>query len=153
MNYDEIIEKYSELILKIAMTHLNNIEDAEDIVQEVLIKFIQNKNFTSEVHERSWIIRVTINLCYNENKSAKRREVALTEDNRFSFNLAFENQIYEYIRNLKEKYRIVFELYYLQNMKIKEISNALKISEVAVRTRLKRARNEVKNMIKNEVIL
>ena len=153
MNYDEIIEKYSELILKIAMTHLNNIEDAEDIVQEVLIKFIQNKNFTSEVHERSWIIRVTINLCYNENKSAKRREVALTEDNRFSFNLAFENQIYEYIRNLKEKYRCVFELYYLQNMKIKEISNALKISEVAVRTRLKRARNEVKNMIKNEVIL
>lgn len=153
MNYDEIIEKYSELILKIAMTHLNNIEDAEDIVQEVLIKFIQNKNFTSEVHERSWIIRVTINLCYNENKSAKRREIALTEDNRFSFNLAFENQIYEYIRNLKEKYRCVFELYYLQNMKIKEISNALKISEVAVRTRLKRARNEVKNMIKNEVIL
>ncbi len=59
----------------------------------------------------------------------------------------FESNLYESLKKLKQKYRIVFELFYINGMKISEIANILNISESNVKTRLKRARDKIKKYL------
>ena len=103
--------------------------------------------FEDKNHEKRWLIRVTINLCYNENKSAKRKNtVPLADCNLLEANT--DDRLLRYsLDKLKEKYRVVFELFYIDNFKISEISKILKISQANVKTRLKRAREMVRKLV------
>lgn len=68
--YNEIVEKYSDMIFRIAYQYLFNNYDAEDIVQEVLVKLLTKKViFKDEEHVKSWLIRVTINQCLDYKKT------------------------------------------------------------------------------------
>lgn len=77
-NIKQLIENYSDMILRIAYQHTGNMHDAEDIAQEVFLSIMKKdmKGFSKE-HEKSYIIRTTINKC----KSLHRRGV-LRSDNR-----------------------------------------------------------------------
>lgn len=147
---ERVVEEYSNMIYKIALSYLENKYDAEDILQDVMIKyisFIKSNKFNDRNHEKCWLIRVTMNLCCNEVKSAKHKknvsydncikELFITnEDNNCG-------EIFDLIGNLKEKYRIVFELFYIHDMKISEISKTLNISESNVKIRLMRAKKTI----------
>ncbi len=58
-NFDSnnLINKYANMIYRISLRYLENIEDAEDIVQDVFMKYIDyrksEKNFNDEAHEKS----------------------------------------------------------------------------------------------------
>ena len=59
---DEVVNKYSNMVLQIAYQRSFNISDAEDITQEVFIKLINNKEkIQSNEHLKAWLIRVTSN--------------------------------------------------------------------------------------------
>lgn len=151
-NSQKIIDKYADMIYRIANSYLENKADAEDIVQEVFIQYINyiktNNNFKDSEHEKCWLIRVTINLCYNENKSARiTKTVPLTECKFMATNNIDEDFLFENLNKLKDKYRVVFELFYFEDLKISQISKILKISQANVKTRLRRARNELKKKI------
>ena len=61
-----LIEKYSNMIYRLALARTKNKEDAEDVFQEVFLKINKKMpDFESEAHEKAWIIRVTINLSKN----------------------------------------------------------------------------------------
>ena len=79
--YREIVEKYSDMIYRIAYQRVLNQYDAEDIVQEVLIRLMQSAGvFEDESHEKAWLLKVASNLCKDKLKSASRqREVAMPE--------------------------------------------------------------------------
>ena len=67
---DELIEEYSNMILQIAYQNLFNKSDAEDVAQEVFIKLINNLDkLKNNEHIKAWLIRVTINLSKDYNKS------------------------------------------------------------------------------------
>ena len=84
--YREIVEKYSDMIYRIAYQRVLNQYDAEDIVQEVFVKLLCNKNyFRDGEHVKAWLIRVTVNLCVNYKKKLARQ-------NNFCF--AIGNSIY-----------------------------------------------------------
>lgn len=142
-----LIDKYADMIFGISIGYLKIKEDAEDIVQEVFIKYIEyiqsDKNFENEEHEKSWLIRVTINLCCNYLKRYKTYNKLINEK---VFNDTLdedERNLLDNIDKLNEKYRTVFELFYIRDLKISEISRILKISEANVKTRLRRARNKI----------
>lgn len=148
-----LIDKYSEMIYHIALRYLDTKEDAEDIVQEVFVRYIsyikEGNTFNTEEHEKCWMIRVTMNLCCNEISSAKRRKTLLFKDSLYcEFEVSSENLLADAIKKLDVKYREVFELFYIDDLKISEISKVLNISEANVKTRLKRARDTVKDYIK-----
>ena len=147
---EKIINKYSDIIYKIALGYLRNTTDAEDIVQEVLIKYISNKKpFKNEEHEKSWIIRVTLNMCFNEKHCARNRKSILIDNvDKIKWFKTENSYIIDLIDSLNNKYKSVFELFYIHDFSTKEISKIMKISEVAVRTRLKRARNSIKEKLK-----
>jgi RNA polymerase sigma-70 factor (ECF subfamily) len=148
----EIVNVYSDMIYKIAFNYLKSSEDAEDMVQEVLITYINNKTkFKDKEHEKCWIIRVTINKCINHiKKNKKARFIELKEYSAIYIHEEEPMYLYEEINKLKEKYRVVFELFYFHDLKISEISKILGISEDNVKTRLKRAREKLRNSLGKE---
>lgn len=69
------IQRYGNAILRLGCSYLRNASDAEDILQESLLKLIYTApEFCSEEHEKAWLFRVAINLCKNKIKYNRRRE-------------------------------------------------------------------------------
>lgn len=152
----DVSTKYSNMIYHIARRYLSTKEDAEDIVQEVFIKYIANlkkgKVFNSDEYEKYWIIRVTINMCCNEICAERRRKTLPFKESLYcELDIDSDNLLHESLNKLSNKYKEAFVLHYIEEMKISEISKLLNISEANVKTRLKRARDKVKDYIKKGV--
>ena len=61
-----LLDKYGDMVLRIAFTYLKNKADAEDIVQNVFLRIIDKKpDFNDEKHEKLWLVRTTVNMCKN----------------------------------------------------------------------------------------
>ena len=88
------------------------------------------------------MICVCKNLCYNEKNSAYRNNISLEEVELVSKENFDErtSEILENVEKLKDKYRIVVELFYFNGFKISEISDMLQIKEDNVKQRLSRGR-------------
>lgn len=139
--------KYKDTIYKIAVNYLRNAQDADDIVQEVLLKlYMSNQQFESDEHIRNWLIRVAINLCKNALRAPwRRKNVPLAElSDSISFEQEEQSELFMSVMSLPEKNRIVLYLFYYEEFSVKEIANMLRLKESAVTSRLSRARNQLK---------
>ena len=59
---DQIIEKYADMVYRLAISEMKNANDADDIFQEVFIRLVKHIDaLKSEEHIKAWLIRVTIN--------------------------------------------------------------------------------------------
>ena len=149
---DKIIDKYADMINTILYNKLENIEDCEDIVQEIFMEYVKyikkGKRFNTEEHEKCWLIRIALNLVSNKLKYNKiRKTEPLTGNLGYNSEVTCDNRLKVAINKLEKKYREIFELFYIHELKISEISKILKISESNAKTRLKRARDKVKEII------
>lgn len=154
-DYNEIIYEYGDMILRISLGFLSR-DDAEDIVQEVLIKYIEKKiaNKIKVKEERKyWIAHITVNMCINELKKANNRLcVPLGEyENNMATEMNTSNEYEELLEVLTDKYKRIFVLHYINDYKISEISKIEKISEASVKKRLSRARNKIRSKLGMEV--
>lgn len=162
MQNNEIIEKLIELygndVLRIANAYTRNPNISEDLFQEVFLKVSKNiHKFRRESSEKTWIIRITINTCTDYLKSAWNKKVISIEnntieekDNSLQDNITKKEEsskILAEILNLPVKYKEVILLYYYQNFSTVEISKILKMPESSIRTRLKRAREILKEKL------
>ena len=141
-------EKYKDSVYRIALNYFGNTYDADDTVQEVLLKlYTSKKTFQNSEHVRNWLIRVTINVCKNALRMPWRsRNVELNDEVSESvvFALPEQSELYRTVMGLPEKYRIVLYLFYYEEFSVKEIAKLLKLRETAVTTRLSRARDQLK---------
>ena len=151
----KIIEKYSNMVYRMAYSLVKNKYDAEDIHQEVFVRYITKKpQFEDAGHEKAWFLRVTINLCKNLWKTAwKQKVVAWSED--LEETEIFEESgeveedgIIEIVKQLPQKYRVVIHLFYYEELSIEEISRVLQVKPATVRTHLTRARAKLKKLLK-----
>ena len=142
---NEIIDKYAKMIYRIAYIYLKSKVDAEDITQEVFLKYMMNKkSFIDEEHRKNWIIKVTVHLCINLRKSAWKKNIIPLNDDILDLETEEQYRIFYDLDCLKDNYKIIVQLFYFEDLTTKEISKILGISESNVRTRLNRARNELK---------
>ena len=77
-----VIEKYSDMVYRLAYARTGSRHDADDVYQEVFLRYFRKKPvFDSEEHRRAWLLRVTVN-CSNTFLSSAwhRRTVGLPED-------------------------------------------------------------------------
>ena len=136
----EVIEKYSNMVYRLALAQMKTKHDAEDVYQEVFIRYISKpRTFESEEHRKAWLIRVTINLCKSLCSAWFRKSEPLDET--MVFNTKEESDLYEYLILLPKKYRSVIHLFYNEELSINEISGILNAKESTVRTWLTRARS------------
>ena len=146
---EEIVEKYSNMIIQIAYQNVFNKSDAEDITQEVFIKLMKNIGiFASEEHMKAWIIRVTINLSKDYNKSFWNKNTTSIDEELKYYNKETQDTFKE-IEKIKPEYRNIIYLYYYQGYKINEIAEILSMNSNTVSSYLTRARKELKNILED----
>ena len=71
----QIVEQYSDMVLRIAYQNTHNLHEAEDIMQDVFIALMAQSSFSSAEHIKAWLIRATVNKCRDYLRSARSREL------------------------------------------------------------------------------
>lgn len=154
-NFDieKVINTYSDMIYKIALTYCKNIYNAQDVTQEVLLKLVININKTSfenEEHLKAWIIRVTINQCKKLLISPWFQRTQPLDDN-ISFTEQSHSELYQAVMRLPKMQRVSIHLFYYENYSTKEIAEALGKNESTVRSYLHRARVKLKSLLEEDL--
>lgn len=148
--FQEAAARYQDMVYRIALHQTGNPADGEDAVQEVFLKlFTCSVPFEGEDHLRRWLIRVTVNHCRDLQRSPwKRRRVSLDALSvEPSFQEPEQAELYREVMALPEKYRTVLDLFYYEELSVREIAEVLGIRTTAVTTRLSRARTKLKERL------
>ena len=150
--FDYVYNEYAKELYNIAYGYTRNRDDSIDILQNAYVVLLEsNKKFESNEHIKYFLIRVTINESLDLLKSASKKRVIKNNDVVVNFPETKKEELpydlSEIVNTLPEKYKTIIILHYYDDMKIKDISNVLKISESAVKKRLERARNLIKEII------
>lgn len=145
-----LIETYSDMLIRISYSYMKNLSDAEDITQEVFIKLLEKRpDFKNGTHEKSWLIRVAINLSKDKLKSSYFKNTTSLEDD-FVDTTQEDTDVIQAVLSLPLKYRSIVFLYYYENYSISEISNILNIKESTVGSQLSRGRKLLKSILKED---
>lgn len=148
---EKMIEKYSDMVYRLAFTRTKSKENSEDVYQEVFLRLYKKlPNFESEEHEKAWLIKVTINCSKNLLSSSFFKNTTEIKEE-IVFETKERHDIYYAVQELPVKYRTIIHLYYYENYKINEISKILKIKENTVKSQLLRAREKLKEKIKGGI--
>ncbi len=136
----EKIDKYADMVYRIALTRCGTIENAEDVFQDVFMIFSEKRpKFKNTEHEKAWFIRVTINLTKNIKQSAWNKKVIRLDEN-IKFKSNEQNNVFSVVCELPQNYRTVIYLLYYEGYKVKEIAKLLKRKEGTIKIWLFRAR-------------
>lgn len=142
--------KYMDTVFRVAMNYLKNKSDADDVTQNVLLKFYKSdEHFASEAHIKHWLIRVTLNECKNFLRFPWQKHASLED---YAETLQMPEPEHREMLNdvmaLPTKYRIILYLYYYEGYATAEIAELLQIPNGTVRTRLARGREQSKKILK-----
>ncbi|MCK9280606.1 MAG: sigma-70 family RNA polymerase sigma factor [Melioribacteraceae bacterium] len=165
LKYNLLVKQFKNNIYTYSLYMLRNRMDADDATQEVLIRIWNNIDKFNYSAAKSYIMRITHNLCIDFLRKRNlliNRELEITEDIEESFGdestesnpyLVMQmkiatQKIKEAIEKLPENLKSVFVLYEMQGMKYIEISKALEIPINNVKVNLFRARKKLQEELK-----
>lgn len=150
---ESVFRAYGDRLFSIAYTVCQNREDAEDAVQDTLLRYSGGKKvFESEEHLKAWLIRVAINRAKDIRASFWRRRRADWQEtmSALPFEDPADSRLFEAVMGLDERYRVVIQLFYYEDYPVEEIANILKCPSGTVKSRLSRARALLKQTLKEE---
>lgn len=140
-----VVNTYSNTIFKICLVLLCNEADAEDALQNTMLKYISKAPvFNDTEYEKAWIIRVTTNICKDMCRFRKRHAYLNIEDFQDYYQTEESREILKSVMELPEKYKVVLYLYYIGGYKTDDIARILKILPATVRKRMQYGRNILK---------
>lgn len=146
---EELLDRYGNSILRLAYSYVHNMDDAEEILQETLIRFLKHAPvLENESHEKAWLFRVAGNLCKNRlsyNRVRRTDELSQWIAAEQREDLSF---VWEAVKSLPVKYREVIHLFYYEGFTTAQIANVLNQKESTVRSHLMRGRERLKTILK-----
>ena len=146
---ERLVETYSDLVLRLSYSYLNQTQDAQDICQTVFLKLLERApDFVSSDHEEAWIIRTTANTCKDLLKSPwRQRSQSLDVGLEVPAPQAGDGSVLEAVNQLPPHYRAVIYLFYYEGYQAAEIGQILGIPTATVHTRLARGRTKLKELL------
>jgi len=143
----EIVQTYSDTLIRIAVQQTKSMSEAEDIVQDVYMTLMKHKKpFENVNHLKAWLIKVTFNKCKDYFKSSRvKKTVPITEE--MSFIAKEEQMILSEIFELHQEERVIVYLHYYEGYTTAEIANLLEMKVNTVGSKLRRARMKLKLML------
>ncbi len=138
----QVVERYSDMVYRLAVSQMRGKSDADDVYQEVFLRYFRRKpEFDSEEHRKAWFLRVTLNCCKKQWASPWRKRVVALEEAQSVLSVSpADMELREQLLRLPQKYRAVVHLFYYEDMTVEEISALLTRKPSTVRTQLTRAR-------------
>jgi len=152
-----IIARYEGQIARVVKGMLGECAEAEDIGQETFIRFYKSINkFRNESQLGTYLTRIAINLSLNELKKRKKKQKIFSSDENKILKISSKevnNDINEMVtialQSLDVKYRSVIVMRMLQGYDTKETAQILKIPVGTVLSRLSRAQDKLRILLKD----
>jgi RNA polymerase sigma factor (sigma-70 family) len=161
--YAELCRRHSKTLLRAIVRITRDVADAEDTLQETLLKaYVHIGRFEGRSAFSSWLTRIAINSALMLLRKRRSHYMCSLEggDDGYNFKLpeptetahnpeeacisnALENECTRAIRYLSPTLRVVVQIRYRENASVAQIANMLGISEQAVKSRLFRARSKI----------
>lgn len=149
---ERMIDRYGDGLLRLCLLYLKDYGLAEDAVQETFLRAYRNwHKFEGRSSEKTWLTTIAINVCRTMLRSPWRRRVVgeealallQTEDPDMP-----DPAVARAVMRLPKEQRIAVILFYVQEMKIREIAQVLEIPQATVSSRLNRARTKLRAELK-----
>ena len=141
-------------VWRLALAQTGSKEDAEDVYQDVFLRLAQSATeFSSQEHLKAWLLRVAVNRCHDVARLRSRRPAVPLDSMPFEPSAAGPlspdevRALWEAVGELPESMRVVIHLYYQEGYSGKEIAGLLGLEPSTVRTRLQRARAQLKTSL------
>ncbi|TRZ39565.1 sigma-70 family RNA polymerase sigma factor [Niallia circulans] len=161
---DQLMQEYSDDILHLVYTYVKNRTTAEDLTQEIFLKCYEKLNqLNQQATLKTWVYRIASNHCKDYLRSWHYRKITLS-DKILDYLPSKSKQVEEEIiansegniltnavMNLPLKYREVVFLHYYEELSLAEISKITKVNINTIKTRLKRAKELLKDKMIEEV--
>ena len=148
---EALVQVYGDLLFRICFVMLGNAADAEDAVQETLIRYLQKApSFENAGHRKAWLITTAKNRCRDMLRFRLRHPQT---DIGYLQEMAAEpseNGILEALMSLPEKFRLVLTLYYVEEYRIEEIAQIIQKTPSAVKMRLQKGRRLLEEKYRKE---
>lgn len=148
---ETVFKRYADMVYRLAFVRTGNRSDSDDILQEVFLRYMKVwQKMKSEEHIKATLIRITVN-CSNSLLSSAwfKKTAPLDENISVTDNASLENTLSEVLK-LPLKYRTVIHLHYYMGYSVAEIAELTKTNPSTVKTRLSRAREQLKKTLKEE---
>lgn len=156
-----LVSKYQNLVFTICSRVFDNREEAEDIAQESFIKCFQSlKQFKGESKFSSWLYTITYNTCLNHLKYKKRQTSVEDIANITDHEIIEQDQIFakleqkeqtnliqQALSKLELDEQMIIQLYYYEELPIKEISSILSLKIENIKIKLFRSRKKLFNIL------
>lgn len=158
--FEELFLPFVESLFSFSYHLTRQEEDAQDLVQETLLKAFKSINtFQREANPKAWLFSILKNSYINAYRKKKRQavEVAFEEKKEKSditdlrkeiFDPLFEDEVTRAIYQLSDTYRLILLLSDLEGFSYEEIAEILKLPIGTVRSRLFRARKMLRENLK-----
>lgn len=143
----ELYQLYKNRLFTLCLKYCQNTKDAEDVLQDSFVTIFQNiKKYNAKGSFEGWLKRITINKAIDKYHQTKIKHLPIIEEITEAIEVEenLDNYTLDYIlllvQELPNRYRLVFNLYELDNYSHKEIATALKISVGTSKSNLHRAK-------------
>jgi RNA polymerase sigma-70 factor, ECF subfamily len=157
---DQLMDKYGQSLLQLTYSYVGNRAIAEDLTQEIFVKCYQKLDqYQKKSSLKSWLWRIAINHCKDYLRSWHYKNVITSEEQAKhtpSREKEVENQVIQRyeddqlvkaVWSLPDTYREVIYLYYFEELSIKEIFYLTSVNQNTIKTRLKRAKEMLKDCL------
>jgi RNA polymerase sigma-70 factor, ECF subfamily len=157
---DQLMDEYGESLLHLTYSYVGNREVAEDLTQEIFVKCYQRLDqYQKRSSLKSWMWRIAINHCKDYLRSWHHKHIVVSDEKvkySASQETEVENQVIQRFEDeelvkavwsLPDTYKEVIYLYYFEELSIKEISYLTKVNQNTIKTRLKRAKEILKESL------
>lgn len=140
---------HGDAVYRLALCRLQDTADAEDVYQDVFLRLLgQDAGAWDSEHLKAWLLRAVLNRCADVRRF-RLRHPALSLDEvpdmaRPSDEAA---ELWEAVARLPEKLRTAVHLHYAEGYRTEEIAAMLGVPAATVRTRLRRARMKLKDLL------
>ena len=143
--------RYSDMVYRLAFARVKNKYDADDILQEVFLRFIRIKEkVNNDEHAKALLIRITINCSKSMLSSSWFKRTEQLNEHLSVSDPNFDTL--DAVLRLPQKYRTVIHLHYYMGYSVDEIAVFLKSKPSTVKSQLHRARQKLKIDLEGEEI-
>ena len=158
--FQELVEKYKQKVYYMALDMTGNHHDAEDLSQEVFIKvYASIKDFRGDSKLSSWMYRIAMNTCIDKTRRKRLKLVELDDKvhekpsrgvnpEQAMQALSTQEQIDQALQKLPPRQRSIFIMRHYNDLMLREIAEALGISEGTVKAQLFRAVQRLQKELK-----
>jgi RNA polymerase sigma-70 factor (ECF subfamily) len=160
--FQELIDRYKELVFALIARTVQDRSRAEDLAQEVFLRIHRGlPYFRGEARLSTWIYRIVVNVCAQPQSSAAHmvslqdertstRAASGALDRRFS-DIELRDRLEKAIARLPSNYRLLIAAHYLDGVRYEDLADALSLPLGTVKTQLYRAKQQLRRVLETEL--